>query len=113
MNNSIKNKGTRLEVFHGKAKQTGGGLKKEDLMLNKGGAIVSVKASNAAKKNDNLVKAGYICKKGQFGSQFGGGKGLKKSKSHKNKSNEKDNKKSNKKNSKNKKSNENKDVSFF
>ena len=70
---TLKKIGTRLEVFHGKAKQTGGGLKKEDLMLNKGGAIVSVKASNAAKKNDNLVKAGYVCEKGKFGVNYIGG----------------------------------------
>jgi len=68
----MKNKGTRIEVMHGKALQTGGGLKKSDLKLNNNGSIVSIKASNASKKTLNLVGAGYITKKGQFGSIYVG-----------------------------------------
>jgi hypothetical protein len=69
----MKKVGTRIEVMHGKAIQTGGGLKKSDLKLNKGGGIVSVRASNAAKKTNNLVGAGYVTKKGEFGSVYVGG----------------------------------------
>ena len=54
--------------MHGIAKMTGGGLIKKQLKYNKHGKIVSRKASRAAKKSKNLVKAGYITKKGQFGA---------------------------------------------
>ena len=43
-------KGTRAQVMHGNAKQTGGGLKKKDLKYNKHGKIVSKKLSAIAKK---------------------------------------------------------------
>jgi hypothetical protein len=47
----MKRVGTRVQVMHGNAKQTGGGLKKKDLKYNKHGKIVSKKASaNATKK---------------------------------------------------------------
>ena len=68
--------GSRAQVMHGKAKQTGGGLKKKDLKYNKQGKIVSKKKSQLAKKENRLQKAGYITKKGQFGairSMIGGG----------------------------------------
>ena len=69
--------GSRAQVMHGKAKKTKGGLTKRQLKYNKQGKIVSRKASNAAKKSKNLIKAGYITKKGQFGaikvSKKGGG----------------------------------------
>ena len=61
-----KTVGTRAEVFHGKALKTSGGLTKKDLKKNKHGRIVSKKASNLAKKNKTLEKAGYIPKKGEF-----------------------------------------------
>lgn len=54
-----KRLGTRAEVMHGTAKMTSGGLMKKDLKYNKRGKIVSIKASSAAKKTNNLVKAGY------------------------------------------------------
>ena len=95
----MKKVGTRLEVMHGKAIQTGGGLKKSDLKLNKSGGIVSVRASNAAKKTDNLVGAGYVTKKGEFGSVYVGG-----DKQDSNKSPNKSPNKSHKKN---------KNVTFF
>jgi len=42
--------GSRAEVYHGTAKHTSGGLCKSDLKQNKRGGIVSIKASNNAKK---------------------------------------------------------------
>ena len=59
--------GSRAEVFHGKARQTTGGLRKKDLMKNKHGEIVSRKKHNTAKKEKRLEKHGYFAKKGQFG----------------------------------------------
>ena len=60
--------GSRAQVMHGNAKQTGGGLKKKDLKYNKQGKIVSKKMSTMAKKEKRLQKAGYTTKKGQFGA---------------------------------------------
>ena len=51
---NMKHNGTRVEVFHGKAKQTRYGLKKGDLMLSAKGRIVSLKKSKLAKKSSNL-----------------------------------------------------------
>ena len=59
--------GSRAQVMHGNAKQTGGGLKKKDLKYNKQGKIVSKKMSAMAKKEKRLQKAGYITTKGVFG----------------------------------------------
>ena len=59
--------GSRAQVMHGTAKMTGGGLTKKQLKYNKRGKIVSKKASKAAKKSNNLVKAGYVTRKGEFG----------------------------------------------
>lgn len=59
--------GSRAQVMHGTAKITGGGLTKRQLKYNKQGKIVSIKASRTAKKNNRLVNAGYITKKGVFG----------------------------------------------
>ena len=72
-----KRLGTRAEVMHSTAKMTSGGLMKKDLKYNKRGRIVSIKASSAAKKTNNLVKAGYTTKKGVFGA-FKKGKKVKK-----------------------------------
>jgi hypothetical protein len=60
--------GSRVQVMHGTAKMTGGGLKKKDLKYNKQGKIVSKKMSTRAKKEKRLQKAGYTTKKGQFGA---------------------------------------------
>ena len=57
----MKRTGTRIQVMHGTAKQTGGGLKKKDLKYNKHGKIVSKKASAVATK------------KMKGGGQVGGG----------------------------------------
>ena len=64
----VKATGTRAEVMHGTAKKTSGGLTKDDLKYNNQGRIVSKKASSRAKKENRLVKAGYVTKKGQFGA---------------------------------------------
>jgi len=64
----LKSVGSRAQVMHGNAKKTSGGLTKSQLKYNKQGRIVSRKASALAKKNNRLVKAGYVTKKGQFGA---------------------------------------------
>jgi len=66
--------GSRAQVMHGNAKKTSGGLTKSQLKYNKQGKIVSKKASILAKKNNRLVKAGYVTRKGVFGiGKMGGG----------------------------------------
>ena len=69
----MKKIGSRAKVMHGTAEKTTGGLEKNDLKYNKFGKIVSKKASNSAKKNKNLEKAGYTTKKGLFVSFLKGG----------------------------------------
>ena len=59
--------GSRIEVMHGKAFMTSGGLTKRQLKYNKFGKIVSRKASNSAKKLKNLQNAGYYPIKNKFG----------------------------------------------
>ena len=61
------NIGSRAKVWHGTAKRTSGGLKKNDLMINKHGRIVSKKKSKSAKKDKRLEKAGFKTVKGKFG----------------------------------------------
>ena len=59
--------GSKSQVFHGTAKHTSGGLKKNDLMKTKNGRIVSRRKHAAGKKAiKNLRKLGYIAKKGTF-----------------------------------------------
>ena len=62
--------GSRAQVFHGTAYKTKGGLTKGKLFKDKNGNIKSKKASEAAKKTDNLgdLKA----KKGSFGPNHSG-----------------------------------------
>jgi hypothetical protein len=58
--------GSRIQVMHGTADHTAGGLKKGDLMMHKG-RIVSRKAHAAGKRAiQRLRAAGYIAKKGHF-----------------------------------------------
>ena len=45
--------GSRVQVFHGTAKKTAGGLTKGDMMLNKQGEIVSKTNSARAKKTES------------------------------------------------------------
>jgi len=59
--------GSRAQVWHGTAKKTSGGLTKTQLMMNKHGRIVSKRKHNTAKRENRLVKAGYVTKKGTFG----------------------------------------------
>ena len=70
--------GSRAQVWHGTALKTSygsKGLKKNQLRKNKNGKIVSIKASNKAKKNKTLKKwmksKGLVLKKGQFGLHKG------------------------------------------
>jgi hypothetical protein len=80
-NGGMLTTGSRVQVYHGTAQHTSGGLTKKDLFMNKRGRIVSKKASAAGKKAfTRLVKAGYKPKKGTFklfskkrsGSKHGG-----------------------------------------
>ena len=59
--------GTRAQVWHGTAYKTSGGLTHSQLMKNKSGRIVSKAKHITAKKDNRLVKAGYLTKKGHFG----------------------------------------------
>tara|TARA_Y100000816_G_scaffold262197_1_gene219730 strand:- start:696 stop:1022 length:327 start_codon:yes stop_codon:yes gene_type:complete len=60
-------KGSRAQVWHGTAYQTKGELKKDHLMMNKHGRVVSKKKHNTAKKEKRLEKHGFFTKKGKFG----------------------------------------------
>ncbi len=42
--------GSKLQVWRGEAQRTGGGLKKEDLMKNKRGKVISIKQHNHGKR---------------------------------------------------------------
>jgi len=69
----VNSTGTRAQVWHGTAKSTTGGLHKGDLMKNKHGRIVSKKKHAAGKKAlKYLHNAGYIAKKGSFGTKKSG-----------------------------------------
>jgi ABC-type uncharacterized transport system YnjBCD substrate-binding protein len=46
--------GCKLDVWKGRAVRTKGGLMKQHLKLNGIGTVVSIKASDAAKRNNNL-----------------------------------------------------------
>ena len=72
MVNNIKNIGSRVEVWHGKALKTAGGLKKNDFIKNKIGRIVSKKKSLKHSKDPNknpLLKKGFQRNKGS--KEFG------------------------------------------
>jgi len=66
--------GSRAQVMSGSALKTPGGLRKKDLKYNKQGRIVSRKKSAKAKRENRLVKSGYVTQKGVFGSKFVGEK---------------------------------------
>ena len=51
--------GCKLDVWKGKALQTKGGLMKQHLRKNRSGTVVSIKASDAAKRRNNLGKFLY------------------------------------------------------
>ena len=55
LTNNMKKKGSRREVWFGKALMTGGRLRKQDLMISRcTGKIVSRRASEAARRVNNL-----------------------------------------------------------
>ena len=70
----MKRTGSRAQVMSGTASQTPGKLKRKDLKYNKQGRIVSKKKSARAKRENRLVKSGYVTEKGVFGSKFVGDK---------------------------------------
>jgi len=75
----MKARGTRAQVMHGTASKTPGGLTKSHLKYNKHGRIVSKKKSARAKRENRLVKSGYVTQKGVFGSKLAEKKSPKKS----------------------------------
>ena len=78
-------RGSRAQVWHGTAYKTDGtpGLKRENLMMNKHGRVVSKKKHKTAKKEKRLEKAGYFTKKGKFGAVKKGKKTRRRRKSSK------------------------------
>lgn len=60
--------GSKAQVWHGTADRTAGGLKKSDLFQDDKGNIKYKRASRAAKKSQNLRKAGWTAEKGKFGA---------------------------------------------
>ena len=62
----MKKFGSRAQVMHNRALMTSGGLTKKDLTYNNKNCIVSKRASNRAKKDMRLQKAGFITTKGEF-----------------------------------------------
>ena len=60
--------GSREQVMNGTAYKTSGGLKKNQLLMNGRGRIVSRKKYEAiSEEGSNLEKYGYFAKKGKFG----------------------------------------------
>ena len=61
-------RGTRAQVWHGTALETQGRLRKDQLMMNKHGRIVSKKKHNTAKREKRLIEYGWGTQKGKFGA---------------------------------------------
>ena len=59
--------GSRAQVWHKTAYKTNGDLKRDDLIMNKHGRVVSKKKHATAKREKRLEKAGFFTKKGTFG----------------------------------------------
>tara|TARA_B100000900_G_scaffold50312_1_gene37107 strand:+ start:744 stop:1061 length:318 start_codon:yes stop_codon:yes gene_type:complete len=59
--------GSRAQVWHKTAYKTNGDLKRDDLIMNKHGRVVSKRKHKTAKKEKRLEKAGFFTKKGTFG----------------------------------------------
>jgi hypothetical protein len=72
LRSAVRVNGSRAQVMNGTALKTPGNLRKKDLKYNKQGRIVSRKKSARAKKENRLVKSGYVTEKGKFGSKFVG-----------------------------------------
>ena len=60
--------GSRVQVWHGTATRTSGGLTKAQLFQDKYGNLKSRKASSLAKRKQNLRKHGWGVQKGRFGA---------------------------------------------
>ena len=73
-NSPMRKRGSRAQVMNRNALRTPGGLQRKDLKYNKQGRIVSKKRSARAKRENRLVKSGYVTEKGVFGSKFVGDK---------------------------------------
>ena len=78
-------RGSRAQVWHGTAYKTDGtpGLKKDDLLKNERGRIVSLRKHKTAKREKRLEKHGYFTRKGKFGAIRKNVKKEKKRKTHK------------------------------
>ena len=59
--------GSRQQVWNGTAYKTSGSLRRNQLMMNKWGRIVSADKHKTAKKEKRLQKYGYFAEKGKFG----------------------------------------------
>jgi hypothetical protein len=91
--------GSRRQVWNGNADHTSGGLKRKDL-IKKNGSIKSKRASQSAKKNNNLINAGWTTQKGEFGSVRISAENTKPKPKSSKRSSKRSNKKSNKRRSK-------------
>ena len=58
--------GSRQQVWNGTAYKTSGSLRRNQLMMNKWGRIVSADKHKTAKKEHRLEKHGYFAEKGKF-----------------------------------------------
>ena len=63
--NEMRRRGTKSDVYHGRALKTAGGLTKNDLTLNKVGRVVSKKQSEAGKRRGLEKLKKYQFKKKQ------------------------------------------------
>ena len=68
MTGNMQTTGSRRQVWNRNATKTSGGLTRSELFQDKHGNIKSRRASNKAKRNQNLRQAGWTFKKGQFGA---------------------------------------------
>lgn len=80
-------RGSRAQVWHGTAYKTDGtpGLKKDDLVMNKHGRIVSKRKHKTAKREKRLEKHGFFARKGKFGAIRKDGATVRRKKSRKSK----------------------------
>ena len=85
MNAVATGKTAQLQVFHGNAYKTRGGLTKKHLMKNKHGRIVSKKASAAAKKRFRRADVKAALAKGRIALAKVVGHSMSKKRSHKKK----------------------------
>ena len=97
----MRKRGSRAQVMSGSALKTPGGLTRKQLKYNKQGRIVSKKRSARAKRENRLVKSGYVTEKGVFGSKFVGEKKKSSKKRSKKKSSKKRSKRGSKRGSRN------------